>query len=76
MKNKDLVVKDTRIAELRLDNDLKQKDIAFILNVKENNYSKLLQILITSPVAFICVLNLFDAKVNLSNGNLAIFVTT
>ena len=40
MENKDAIVKETRIAELRLDNDLKQKDIAIILNVKENNYSK------------------------------------
>ena len=37
--------------------------------------SKVLPTLITSPVAFICVLNLFDARTNLSNGNLAIFVT-
>lgn len=35
-----LNVKYTRIAELRLDNDLKQKDVALKLNVKENNYSK------------------------------------
>ena len=30
----------TRIADLRLDHDLKQKDVAKILGVLENNYSK------------------------------------
>lgn len=30
----------TRIADLRLDNDLRQKDVAKILGVLENNYSK------------------------------------
>ena len=33
-------IKDTRIADLRLDKDLKQKEVASKLNVLENNYSK------------------------------------
>lgn len=40
MQNKDARISETRFLELRLDNDLKQKDIADILCVKENNYSK------------------------------------
>ena len=40
MQNIYLKIKDTRIAELRLDKDLKQKEVAFKLNVSENNYSK------------------------------------
>lgn len=40
MLNEYTRVKETRIAELRLDNDLKQKEIASELNVLENNYSK------------------------------------
>lgn len=33
-------IKETRISELRLDKDLKQKEVASKLNVLENNYSK------------------------------------
>ena len=33
-------IKDTRIADLRFDKDLKQKEVASKLNVLENNYSK------------------------------------
>lgn len=33
-------IKEIKFSELRLDNNLKQKDIAKILNVSENNYSK------------------------------------
>lgn len=40
MQNIDTRIRETKFAELRLDNDLKQKDIANILKVKENNYSK------------------------------------
>ena len=40
MQNKDARIKETKFLELRLDNDLKQKDIASVLCVKENNYSK------------------------------------
>lgn len=40
MQNVYTKIKDTRISELRLDNDLKQKEIATKLNVSENNYSK------------------------------------
>lgn len=40
MQNKDARIKETKFLELRLDNDLKQKDIANVLCVKENNYSK------------------------------------
>lgn len=39
MQKTNTVIK-TRIADLRLDNDLKQKDIAKVLNVLSNNYSK------------------------------------
>ena len=35
-----LVEVGNRMAMLRHDNDLKQKDVAKILNVKENTYSK------------------------------------
>lgn len=40
MLKKNLKIKETRFAKLRLDNDLRQKDIAKELNVLENNYSK------------------------------------
>ena len=40
MQNIYAKTKDTRIAELRLDKGLKQKEVAFQLNVLENNYSK------------------------------------
>lgn len=40
MKNVNSRDTETRFADLRLDNDLKQKDVAKILNVLENNYSK------------------------------------
>ena len=37
--------------------------------------SKLSQILITSPVAFICVVSVLFALINLSNGSLGSFTT-
>lgn len=40
MFRKDSTVRETRLAELRLDNDLKQKDVALKLDIEENNYSK------------------------------------
>lgn len=40
MFRKDSIVRETRLAELRLDNDLKQKDVALKLDIEENNYSK------------------------------------
>lgn len=33
-------IKETRIADIRLDNDLTQKDVALKINVKEDTYSK------------------------------------
>lgn len=38
--DKTTTIVNTRIADLRLDHDLRQKDVAKILNVLENNYSK------------------------------------
>ena len=40
MFRKDSIVRETMLAELRLDNDLKQKDVALKLDIEENNYSK------------------------------------
>ena len=39
MSIKDIKIKENRLEELRLDNDLKQKDIANELNIKGKNYS-------------------------------------
>lgn len=40
MFRRDSTVRETKLAELRLDNDLKQKDVALKLDIEENNYSK------------------------------------
>ena len=56
--------------DIRLSTCCSSERIAFI-----RPPSKLLAILITSPVAFICVVSVLFAEMNLSNGSLGILTT-
>ena len=65
MFRKDSIVRETMLAELRLDNDLKQKDVALKLDIEENNYSKWERNVTDIPLdKFNELANLYDCSID------------